>query len=116
MNQEERKSHIVSIEDYKGTHLAKSYKGADEPKMSLIDGVNNIAKSCNAGFNEGRTSQEDLEKAFDQLEDKLTTALEKSESNMTFERTGELGAYSYELVEKSSDEEEESEEEEETEE
>lgn len=105
MNQEEQKNHIVTLGEYEGSHLAKSYKSteAEAPKMSLIDTVNMVAKSCNDGFKAEKTSEEDLNKAFDQLEGKLTEHLEKSEPGMTFERSGELGDYSYELVEKSDD-------------
>lgn len=99
------KNNITSLNSYKGTHLEKSYvtSKAEEPKLSLVDQVNNIAKSCNIGFENGKTTEEELSKAFDQLEGKLTEYLEKSEPETTFEREGELGSYNYSLIEKAKD-------------
>lgn len=103
MSEENNQNNIISLNDYEGTHIAKSFvnPNAETPKMTLEEEVNAIAKSCNAGFENGKTTEEELEKAFDQLEEKLGAHLEKSESNQTFERDGELGEYSYSIVEKS---------------
>ncbi len=98
----ESKNNIISLDSYKGTQLEKSYKtaGAAEPSLSLIDQANAIAKSCNENYAKEAVTEEELEKAFEQLDNVFAQNLEKSESDMTFERTGDLGDYSYSLIEK----------------
>jgi len=115
----ESKNNIVSLDSYRGTLLEKSYKGAQTPEEVLAEQANRIASQCNEGFAKSEEVTEGvLTTAFEQLDAQIASRLEKSESNMTLERTGELGSYSYELVEKgeASDEEMEKAEEEEEEE
>tara|TARA_R110000824_G_scaffold191734_1_gene373500 strand:- start:159 stop:572 length:414 start_codon:yes stop_codon:yes gene_type:complete len=98
----DNKNNIVSLDSYRGTHLEKSYLGAQTPDEVLASQVNRIATQCNEGFAKSEEiTEEVLSKSFDQLDAKIASHVEKSESNMTLARTGELGSYSYELVEKS---------------
>jgi len=99
----ENKNNIISIDSYKGTQLEKSYKNTatEAPKLSLVDQANAMAKSCNENFAKKVVTEKELEKAFEQLDNVFGENLEKAKSDMTFERTGELGDYSYSLIEKS---------------